>query len=348
MIVMCMRKGNACLRTQDKLGFDEIRDFRDGDVEMGRGGGLLYLGVGERDDRSVLGGSPVREDNTVRWVRHRDGMPGEWVTRSGSARVEHSFKDPIWRDLYLTPTPSRFGGSVGSPEPGARSKLRYDALSAEDHKDPDIGLQRLKPTTRIRVSGEGEREIPTRDGAESRMGFRRHKDDGTDSHSMEAPKKSMQSEETLNDWTDAVGKEIHTWSPLDRLGRALSGAKPAMGAKPKQQKKIDEDEGMEMADLDDADDKAEAEGAKDGKVGKGIKWVSEQVAEYHGMWSPEIIQQRMKKRQEEKEKERLKQLQAEKTKVEGVNVRERARQFEGESQKTQENGLFTVGEESED
>jgi hypothetical protein len=65
---------------------------------------------------------------------------------------------------------------------------------------------------------------------------------------------------------------------------------------------------------------------KDGESGQGVEFVTEQTMEYP--WSPAVIEARMKKRTEERENERLKLLREEKSRVKGVSVKERAKQFE--------------------
>jgi hypothetical protein len=352
--VMCARKGNACLGTQDKLGFNEIRDLSgEVDVESGRRGGrLLYLGVGERDEGSVLGGRSLREDNSVRFVRGKDGGVGEWVDGNGKGSIDSSLKDPMWKDLYLTPCSSRAGGNMGSPERRTRSRLR-------DHDDDsDLGTQRLMPTPPlIRISDDGEsstrigerREISGLDSSRAER-----KGGETDYQSIRRSTKSsmVSAASTLNNWAGAAGPEIQTWSPLTRLERVLNGDVPTVGATRVPQKKIKDGEGMELIDMSVPYDKVEVAKAE-GKKGKGIKWVSEQVADYHGFWSPEIIQQGMRKCQEEKDKERLEQIRAEKTKMQGVNVRERAKHFEdpaaqdAEEKKAQDSSVFVVGDDSE-
>ena len=255
-IVIFLSEYKMCLGFVDKLGLNEVLDLHHGDLEMGRrggGGGLIYLGVGARDDSSTLGGSRMR------LARARAGRAGRSLCPHGIPD-RSIFKDPIWMDLYTTPEYAKLGLQTDDPTPKESSKLKYSELASEDGDPMDISTQRLLPSPNARsevaslvseaeaeaeaeyedtstIVEDEEREIPNRDGARGRCGFRgmRDKDDESEYHSLrtiptnetevedwESAKSSPHEEGSeVKDKTAAALKEINTCSPLDRLGRAL-------------------------------------------------------------------------------------------------------------------------------
>jgi hypothetical protein len=169
--IVFMKKGNACRGFLERLGLNEVRNWVDRDMESGRRGGLLYLGVCDREGSSMLGES--REDNSVQiWGSNRR-RAGRSTTGSSKTVSIHtvdynSIQDPRWKDLYTTPDPSRHPASIRSSAPYEPSPLRH-RVSQDDEED--IGAQQLGPTPPLRQSYESVRYIPGREGAVSRMGF---------------------------------------------------------------------------------------------------------------------------------------------------------------------------------
>ena len=165
--------------------------------------------------------------------------------------MDSTLKDPIWKDLYLTPSSTRVdvGGSLGSPVLRARSKLREGG----EAEDPDLGVQVLRPTPPLIRISDDRGSSTVAGGVEARFGMSgRERDAGTDYQSIPSSTKSsmVSGTSTLDDWADNVGKEIHTWSPLDRLGRVLNGGVATVGATLKEQNKFNDEEGIELQLVD--------------------------------------------------------------------------------------------------